>query len=164
MHVCYIISYLTKLFVLLKLMAWKTEKVKFPLCKSWRRMGSGGIVPFILNTGCKWRWVVSFTPPPVYFLGNSPPPPAPIEEAGWAQESVLTLSRREKSRSPAGDLLIVWSGKLIANYDLAGTVDFLDSAALNWSFMRMSWADFPGGTSESSAWVSVCRTATSHFM
>jgi hypothetical protein len=29
-------------------------------------MGSGGIAPRILNLGTRWRWVVSFTPSPLY--------------------------------------------------------------------------------------------------
>jgi len=29
-------------------------------------MGSGGIAPCILNFGTIWRWVVSFTPWPIY--------------------------------------------------------------------------------------------------
>jgi len=28
--------------------------------------GSGGIAPRILNLSTKWRWVVSFTPRPLY--------------------------------------------------------------------------------------------------
>jgi hypothetical protein len=54
--------------------------------KTW---GNGGIAPFILNLGTSWRWVVSFTPRPLYalgihWLGGGPP------------LSVWTLWRREK--------------------------------------------------------------------
>jgi hypothetical protein len=34
--------------------------------------GSGGIAPRIFNLGTRWRWVVSFTPPPLYPQGKSP--------------------------------------------------------------------------------------------
>jgi hypothetical protein len=33
--------------------------------------GSGGIATRILNLGCRWRWVVSFTPWPLYLRGKS---------------------------------------------------------------------------------------------
>jgi hypothetical protein len=34
--------------------------------------GSGGIAPRILDLGNRWRWVVSFTPRPLYLQGKSP--------------------------------------------------------------------------------------------
>jgi hypothetical protein len=34
--------------------------------------GSGGIAPRILNQGTRWRWVVSFTPRPLYPQGKNP--------------------------------------------------------------------------------------------
>jgi hypothetical protein len=36
------------------------------------RWGSGGIAPRILDRGTRWRWVVSFTPRPLYTQGMSP--------------------------------------------------------------------------------------------
>jgi hypothetical protein len=36
-------------------------------------LGSGGIAPRILNPGTRWRWVVSFTPRPLYPRSKSPP-------------------------------------------------------------------------------------------
>jgi len=33
---------------------------------------SGGIDPLFLNLGTRWRWVVSFTPRPLYLQGKSP--------------------------------------------------------------------------------------------
>jgi hypothetical protein len=36
------------------------------------RRGSGGIAPRILDLGIRWRWVVSFTPRPLYSQGKSP--------------------------------------------------------------------------------------------
>jgi hypothetical protein len=35
-------------------------------------LGSGGIVPHILDLSPKWRWVVSFTSWPLYPQGNNP--------------------------------------------------------------------------------------------
>jgi hypothetical protein len=34
--------------------------------------GSGGITPRILDLGTRWRWVVSFTPRPLYPQGKNP--------------------------------------------------------------------------------------------
>jgi hypothetical protein len=52
-------------------------KVKLSLC--WTKhhamktyWWSGGIVPHILDLGTRWRWVVSFTPRPLYPQGKSP--------------------------------------------------------------------------------------------
>jgi hypothetical protein len=52
-------------------------KVKLSLCstkhlamKTYR--GSGGIAPRILDLSTRWRWVVSFTPLPLYPQGKSP--------------------------------------------------------------------------------------------
>jgi hypothetical protein len=35
-------------------------------------LGSGGIAPTILELGTRWRWVISFTPRPLYPQGRSP--------------------------------------------------------------------------------------------
>jgi hypothetical protein len=35
-------------------------------------LGSGGVAPLILDLGTTWRWVVNFTPRPLYFQGKSP--------------------------------------------------------------------------------------------
>jgi hypothetical protein len=47
------------------------------LCFKWAPrhegvLASGGIAPRILDLGTKWRWVVSFTPRPLYPHGKSP--------------------------------------------------------------------------------------------
>jgi hypothetical protein len=47
------------------------------LCFNWAPrhegvLGSGGIAPHIHDLGTRWRWVVSFTPLPLYPQGNSP--------------------------------------------------------------------------------------------
>jgi hypothetical protein len=34
--------------------------------------GSGGIAPLIIDLGTRWRWVVSFTPRPLYPQGENP--------------------------------------------------------------------------------------------
>jgi hypothetical protein len=43
-----------------------------PSTTPWRRMGSGCIDPRFLDLGTSWRWVVSFTPRPLYPQGKSP--------------------------------------------------------------------------------------------
>jgi hypothetical protein len=35
-------------------------------------LGNGGISPRILDLGTRWRWVVSFTPQPLYSQGKDP--------------------------------------------------------------------------------------------
>jgi len=34
--------------------------------------GSGGIAPSVFHLGPRWRWLVSFTPRPLYPQGKSP--------------------------------------------------------------------------------------------
>jgi hypothetical protein len=55
------------------------DKVKVKLFPCFKRaphhegiLGSGGIAPHILDLGTRCRWVVSFTPWPLYSHGNSP--------------------------------------------------------------------------------------------
>jgi hypothetical protein len=56
---------------------WMGVKIKLSLCLTkhhamktyWR---SGCIAPRILDIGSRWRWVVSFTPRPLYPQGKSP--------------------------------------------------------------------------------------------
>jgi hypothetical protein len=66
-------------FHLLSLLSDTTvvERVKLSLCwtkhhamKAFR--GSGGIAPCIIDHGTRWRWVVGFTPRPLYPHGKSP--------------------------------------------------------------------------------------------
>jgi hypothetical protein len=40
--------------------------VKLFQCIPWRRMGNGGTTPLILKRGTRWRWVIRFTPQPIY--------------------------------------------------------------------------------------------------
>jgi len=52
-------------------------KLKLSLCFNWAPrhegvLGSGCIAPLIINLGTRWRWVVSFTPRPLYPRGKSP--------------------------------------------------------------------------------------------
>jgi hypothetical protein len=54
----------------------KVKKVKFSLCLTKHHAmkaycGSGGIAPRILDLGTRCRWVVSFTPRPLYLKGKS---------------------------------------------------------------------------------------------
>jgi hypothetical protein len=54
-----------------------SKKVKLSLCffnwapRNYGVLGSGGIAPLILDLGTRWRWVVSFTPLPLYPQGKS---------------------------------------------------------------------------------------------
>jgi hypothetical protein len=38
----------------------------------WTSWGNGGIAPCILYLGTRWRWVVGFTPRPLYLQGKNP--------------------------------------------------------------------------------------------
>jgi hypothetical protein len=58
--------------------------------------GSGCIDPRFLELGISWRWVVSFTPRPLYPRGKNPRVPIRYE-AGWAPEPVWTIWRSENS-------------------------------------------------------------------
>jgi hypothetical protein len=53
--------------------------LKLSLCltkyRAMKNCGSGGIARRILNFGTRWRWVVSFTPRPLYPQRKSPPYP-----------------------------------------------------------------------------------------
>jgi hypothetical protein len=55
--------------------------------------GSTGIAPLILNLGTRWRWVVSFTPRPLYHRDRIPAP------SGWAPQPVWTFWREKISFS-----------------------------------------------------------------
>jgi hypothetical protein len=56
----------------------------------WRRMGSGGCIdPHFLDLGISWRWVVSFTPRPLYTPGESPL--FPLDRRLGGPQSRLTL-------------------------------------------------------------------------
>jgi hypothetical protein len=57
--------------------------------------GSGYIDPYFLDLGTSWRWVVSFTPRPLYPRGKSPR--YPLDRRLGGPESVWTTWRRENS-------------------------------------------------------------------
>jgi hypothetical protein len=60
--------------------------------------GSGGIVPRILDLGSRWRWVISFTPRPLYPQGKSP---GTHWIGGWvAPRAVLGAVVKRKIPSP----------------------------------------------------------------
>jgi hypothetical protein len=60
--------------------------------------GSGGIAPRIHDLGTRWRWVVSFTPRPLYTQGKSPW--YPLDRR--APEPFWTQWWREKFPAPSG--------------------------------------------------------------
>jgi len=49
-------------------------------------------VPLILNLGARWRWMVSFTPRPLYVRQRTPTPIN--KEVGWDPEPVLDVLLR----------------------------------------------------------------------
>jgi hypothetical protein len=83
--------------------AWKN--VKFSLCFSITKhhalkayWASRGIAPRILDLGTRWRWVVSFTPPPLYPQGKSPWYPLDTRLGG--PRTVLDAVVKRKIPSP----------------------------------------------------------------
>jgi hypothetical protein len=62
--------------------------------------GSGGIAPRILDLGIRWRWVVSFTPRPLYPQGKSPQYPlgrtlgGPQSRSGYAKGKEEEMLKR----------------------------------------------------------------------
>jgi hypothetical protein len=69
--------------------------------------GSGGITSRILDLGTRWRWMVSFTPRPLYRQGESPLYPLdrsldePQSSSGCGGEEKNSQPRRESSpRTP----------------------------------------------------------------
>jgi hypothetical protein len=59
-------------------------------------LSNGGVVPFILNLGARWRSVVTFTPRPLFPELRVPVSAAIVYEAGWAQEPVSKQWQREE--------------------------------------------------------------------
>jgi hypothetical protein len=92
----------------------KVRKVKLSLCLTNYALrqedvwGSGCINPHLLDLGTSWRWVVSFTPRPLYPREKAP---VPIGwEAAWAPKQVWKTWRRENSwhyRDSNSDLSVV---------------------------------------------------------
>jgi hypothetical protein len=133
-------------------------KVKLFLCLTKHHSmkaysASGGIAPRILNLGTRWRWVVSFTPQPLYPQGKSPWYPldkrlgGPQSRSGRGGEGknsrppsgIEPYNPNRPARNPAlyrlrydGFLIsfIAWKGKSENNlgkkkrsYDLRGTME-----------------------------------------
>jgi hypothetical protein len=86
--------------------------------------GKGKVVPVfifnlaprhdgILDLGTRWRWVVSFTPRPLYPPGKEPLLPIG-QEAGWSPEPVWTRGWGEKfpgstwTRTPDNDSVLYY--------------------------------------------------------
>jgi hypothetical protein len=78
-------------------------KVKLSLCLTKHHAmkthwGSGGVAPRILDLGTRWRWVVSFTPRPLYPQGNSPS--YPLERKLDGSQSRSGRGGEEKNSQP----------------------------------------------------------------
>jgi hypothetical protein len=67
--------------------------------------GSAGIDPRILNLGIRWRWVVSFTPRPLYLRGKSTRHPLDSKPGGLQSWSGSESGGGEKNPiiTPAGN-------------------------------------------------------------
>jgi hypothetical protein len=65
--------------------------IKYVFCVHAMKLcnGSRGVAPLILNLGTRWRWVVNFTPQPLYPWERTS---WPIKyKAGWGPELVWTF-------------------------------------------------------------------------
>jgi hypothetical protein len=67
----------------------------------WRRMGRGCIDPRILGLGNSWRWVVSFTPRPLYPRGKNPR--YPVKRKLGVPQSRSERCREEENLALAGN-------------------------------------------------------------
>jgi hypothetical protein len=65
----YVFIAITFLFMVEKV---KLKSLRLTKHHAMKTLGSGGIAPRILDFGIRWRWVVSFTPRPLYPQGKSP--------------------------------------------------------------------------------------------
>jgi hypothetical protein len=86
-----------------------TYKSKVDICALFNRtprhedvLGSGGTAPLILDPGTRWRWVVSFTPRPLYPKGKSPWYPLDRRKGGPQSES--GRGGEEKNSQPLSGL------------------------------------------------------------
>jgi hypothetical protein len=68
---------------------------KHPSVKTY--WGSGGIAPRILDLGTRWRWVVNFTPQPLYPQGKIPPPRYPLDRSLGGPQSRSGRSGEERT-------------------------------------------------------------------
>jgi hypothetical protein len=57
--------------------------------------GSGGIAPHIPDHGCKWMWVVNFTPRPLYPQGKSTRYPLDWKLSGPQSRSDVVLKHKD---------------------------------------------------------------------
>jgi len=72
--------------------------------------GSGGIAPRILDLGAGWRWVISFTPRPLYRRRRNPPYPLDRRLCGpqldaMAKRKINSPCRESKPVRPAHSLV-----------------------------------------------------------
>jgi hypothetical protein len=61
---------------------------------------SGGTAPHILNLGTRWRWVVSFTPRPLYPQGKSPQYPLDRRLGGLQSRSGRGVKEKNSQSLP----------------------------------------------------------------
>jgi hypothetical protein len=83
------------------------SKVKLSLCFNWPPrhegvLGSRGIAPRILDCGSTWRWLVSFTPQPLYPQGKSPC--YPLDRELCRTQSRSGRGGQEKNSQPLSGL------------------------------------------------------------
>jgi hypothetical protein len=76
--------------------------------------GSGGIAPRILNLGTRWRWVVSFTPKPLYPQGKRPCYPldrrlgVPVWARWWREKFLSSSGPRIPDHPACSPALYRW--------------------------------------------------------
>jgi len=63
---------------------------------------SGGIAPRILHLGTRWRWIVNFTPRPLYPVGKSPC--YPLDRRLSGSQSRFGHGGEEKNSQPLPEL------------------------------------------------------------
>jgi len=101
--------------------------------------GSGGIFPLILDLGNRWRWVVIFTPRPLYPQGNNPQYPLDRRMVGPQSRSGRGGEEKNKMIST---VLLQWNIKRIIHFIAYWTTPKSRGSSI--TVVTRLWAGRPG--------------------
>ena len=95
--------------------------------------GNRGIALLILNLGPRWRWVVSFTPRPVYPLGKLPYElnMGSVGSQSWfghfgEEHTLLVLGIERSQAGTSGNLSCIWQDVVIIGFVNTGSSKKMD--------------------------------------
>jgi hypothetical protein len=92
--------------------------------------GNRGIAPLILNLGNRWKWLVSFTPRPLYPQGKSPW--HPLDRRLMGPRAVLEAVVKKKIPSPRGE-----------SYPRTPTVQPIGQHYTDWAITALATKTYP---------------------